>query len=157
MPALRSRPLLAIAMPLAVAMPLALTGCSNAPIGQQLANSFGSPEQSPAKQTPAKPADVAVKPVPVAAKPAAKPVPVPVAVPATVPVTTAPLKSLPPAPYRVVLRLPAADPAAPAEALTRALRSANLPFEVETIERVVPGVAPAPLSPGAAASPSNGR
>jgi hypothetical protein len=152
MPALRSRPLLAIAMPLAVAMPLALTGCSNAPIGQQLANSFSSPEQ-----TPAKPADVAVKPVPVAAKPAAKPVPVPVAVPATVPVTTAPLKSLPPAPYRVVLRLPAADPAAPAEALTRALRSANLPFEVETIERVVPGVAPAPLSPGAAASPSNGR
>ncbi|MCP9923483.1 hypothetical protein KB158_10910, partial [Synechococcus lacustris Cruz CV12-2] len=44
-----------------------------------------------------------------------------------------------PVPYRVVLRLPATDPAAPAEALTRALRAANLPFEVETIERVRQG------------------
>ena len=42
-------------------------------------------------------------------------------------------------PYRVLLRLPATDPAAPAEALTRALRAANLPFEVETIERVRQG------------------
>ncbi|WP_368412525.1 hypothetical protein [Synechococcus sp.] len=44
-----------------------------------------------------------------------------------------------PVPYRVLLRLPATDPAAPAEALTRALRAANLPFEVETIERVRQG------------------
>jgi len=41
-----------------------------------------------------------------------------------------------PLPYRVVLKLPAADPSAPAEAVTKALRAAGLPFEVETIERV---------------------
>ena len=40
-----------------------------------------------------------------------------------------------PLPYRVVLKLPAADPSAPAEAVTKALRAAGLPFEVETIER----------------------
>jgi hypothetical protein len=42
-------------------------------------------------------------------------------------------------PYRVVLRLPRTDPAAPAEALTQALRAADLPFEVETIERLPTG------------------
>jgi hypothetical protein len=39
----------------------------------------------------------------------------------------------------VVLRLPRTDPAAPAEALTQALRAAELPFEVETIERLQTG------------------
>ena len=47
------------------------------------------------------------------------------------------------APYRVTLRLPRADPAAPAELVTRALRSAGVPFEVETIERMpAPAMAP---------------
>ena len=52
-----------------------------------------------------------------------------------------------PAPYRVTILLPQADPAAPAEVLTRALRSAGVPFEVETIQRTVPAaptVRPAP-------------
>jgi len=40
------------------------------------------------------------------------------------------------APYRVTLRLPQADPSAPAEVVTEALRSAGVPFEVETIERI---------------------
>ncbi|NCU92315.1 MAG: hypothetical protein EBV44_10280 [Synechococcaceae bacterium WB7_1B_046] len=39
----------------------------------------------------------------------------------------------------VPIKQAATDPAAPAEALTRALRAANLPFEVETIERVRQG------------------
>ena len=43
-----------------------------------------------------------------------------------------------PQPYRVILRLPSADPSAPAEAVTKALRAAGLPFEVETIERLQP-------------------
>jgi hypothetical protein len=52
-------------------------------------------------------------------------------------------------PYRVILRLPRADPSAPAEAVTRALRAAGIPFEVETIERAsggatTPAVRPAP-------------
>jgi hypothetical protein len=44
--------------------------------------------------------------------------------------------TLAPAPYRVTIKLPAADPSAPAEAVTKALRAAGVSFEVETIERV---------------------
>lgn len=118
-----------------------LGGCSNTPIGEQLGNSFGpSPDlpkaksQSPSLPKPAlpKPTLPPLKPeLPKAelAKPEAKQLELqkPLA-PAAAPV-----------PYRVVLRLPATDPAAPAEALTKALRAANLPFEVETIERVRQG------------------
>jgi hypothetical protein len=39
-------------------------------------------------------------------------------------------------PYRLTIRLPSADPSAPAEVVTEALRRAGVPFEVETIERV---------------------
>ena len=38
-------------------------------------------------------------------------------------------------PYRIMIRLSAADPAAPAEAVTEALRRAGIGFEVETIEK----------------------
>lgn len=72
--------------------------------------------------------------------------------PATKPLASAPPASdttRPPVPYRVTLRLPRADPSAPAEAVTRALRAAGIPFEVETIERVqggatAPSARPAP-------------
>jgi hypothetical protein len=48
-----------------------------------------------------------------------------------------------PLPYRVTIRLPEADPSAPAEAVTRALRATGVAFEVETIERIItPGSAP---------------
>ena len=43
------------------------------------------------------------------------------------------------APYRVTLKLPGADPSAPAEVVTRALRAAGVSFEVETIERIGAG------------------
>jgi hypothetical protein len=59
-----------------------------------------------------------------------------------------------PAPYRVTIRLPAADPAAPAERVTEVLRAAGVPFEVETIERIgatagaaAPRSTPAPPPP----------
>jgi hypothetical protein len=61
--------------------------------------------------------------------------------------------TLAPAPYRVTIKLPAADPSAPAEVVTKALRAAGVSFEVETIERVRnggqgqganPSVTPAP-------------
>ncbi len=113
-----------------------LGGCSNTPIGEQLGNSFGpSPDlpkaksQSPSLPKPALPPPKPELPKPELAKPEAKQLELqkPLA-PAAAPV-----------PYRVVLRLPATDPAAPAEALTKALRAANLPFEVETIERVRQG------------------
>ena len=41
-----------------------------------------------------------------------------------------------PRPYRITIRLAAADPAAPAESVTDALRRAGIGFEVETIERI---------------------
>jgi|APGre2960657505_1045072.scaffolds.fasta_scaffold86242_2 hypothetical protein len=113
-----------------------LGGCSNTPIGEQLGNSFGpSPDlpkaksQSPSLPKPALPPPKPELPKAELAKPEAKQLELqkPLA-PAAAPV-----------PYRVVLRLPATDPAAPAEALTKALRAANLPFEVETIERVRQG------------------
>ena len=118
-----------------------LGGCSNTPIGEQLGNSFGSSQdlpkaksQSPSLPKPALPKPTLPPPKPELpkaelAKPEAKQLELqkPLA-PAAAPV-----------PYRVVLRLPATDPAAPAEALTKALRAANLPFEVETIERVRQG------------------
>ena len=44
-----------------------------------------------------------------------------------------------PAPYRVTIKLPGADPSAPAELVTRALRAAGVSFEVETIERIGAG------------------
>lgn len=66
----------------------------------------------------------------------------------------APARKLPPdprpgvsSPYRVTLRLPLADPSAPAEAVTQALRAAGIVFEVETIERVKGAAAPqAPMA-----------
>jgi hypothetical protein len=57
------------------------------------------------------------------------------------------------APYRVTIRLPQADPSAPAEVVTEALRAAGVPFEVETIERMAGSgsTAPSPHAPAAAA------
>jgi len=113
-----------------------LGGCSNTPIGEQLGNSFGpSPDlpkaksQSPLLPKPTLPPPKPELPKPELAKPEAK------SLELQKPLTPAAA----PVPYRVVLRLPATDPAAPAEALTKALRAANLPFEVETIERVRQG------------------
>ncbi|QNI47658.1 hypothetical protein [Synechococcus sp. A15-60] len=54
-------------------------------------------------------------------------------------------------PYRIIIRLSAADPAAPAEGVTEALRRAGIGFEVETIEKV-----PArDLNPSPSAQPSS--
>ncbi|MFL0780867.1 MAG: hypothetical protein AB8E74_02690 [Prochlorococcus sp.] len=52
-------------------------------------------------------------------------------------------------PYRIIIKLSGADPSAPAEAVTEALRKAGVLFEVETIERVKPS-APGRLAPAAA-------
>jgi hypothetical protein len=68
-----------------------------------------------------------------------------------------------PLPYRVTIRLPEADPSAPAEAVTKALRATGVAFEVETIERITspgatplaaPGPSPAPSPESAAPAPT---
>ena len=107
-----------------------VSGCSGTPFGDQLSRSFSQPPATPAAPaakpaaaTPAaKPAAQAETPKSEPTKPVAKPAP--------------PAPPLTPAPYRVTIKLPAADPSSPAEAVTDALRQAGVAFEVETIERV---------------------
>jgi hypothetical protein len=154
---------------------LALSACAGTPWGDRLSGSFPSPEapppaspsqprEAPAPKLNPPPAAVAGPPARPAAPssdpkgPAAPKVPVTSPAPKIAPATTTSPAPKPPAPpvpppsaspYRVILRLPRADPSAPAEAVTRALRTAGIPFEVETIERVqasalVPTVRPAP-------------
>jgi hypothetical protein len=137
---------------LALALGLPLAACSGTPFGEQLSDSFSGPPGPgaplPVQQPQANPSPNAPSGPPSAATPAPKPaVPRPAA--------------LAPAPYRLILRLPAADPAAPAEAVTEALRAAGVSFAVETIERVpadngatepVPNPAP-PVPPPVPATP----
>ncbi|MDA1246352.1 MAG: hypothetical protein O2787_03535 [Cyanobacteria bacterium] len=117
---------------------LALAGCSGTRFGDQLARSFSAPPAQTAQPLPPpnKPAVAAPSPPAAPKKAEAKSA---VAKPAAI----NPSK---PAPYRITIQLPSADPAAPAEAVTEALRAAGVTFEVEMIERVgaAPTVTPAP-------------
>ncbi len=117
-----------------VLLAAALAGCQGTPLGDQLSRSFSSPlPEAPPAAAPTQPAEPKKEEKkPVAQKPAPKPPEAP----------AAPRPSAPPAPYRVTIKLPAADPSAPAEVLTQALRAAGLAFEVETIERVPNGTTP---------------
>ncbi len=137
-----------------------LTGCSGTTFGDQLARSFSAPPPAaappaaaPALPGPTKPDQTRLDQTksgptqPGSAKPAdqsrsapAKPVQRPSAAAA-------------PAPYRITLRLPGADPAAPAEAVTEALRAVGVRFEVEMIERVRGDGAPAAPSSTPAPAP----
>ena len=127
---------------------------SQPPSGQPPSPSSVSsrPEGGPAPQglnAPASPppsAPGASSPRPVVSGPTAGPVATPSPKGASSPQPPASQASPSPSssspfPYRVTLRLPQADPSAPAEAVTRALRAAGIPFEVETIERVKGGAA----------------
>ena len=136
-----------------------LQACAGTPLADQLEQSFTTldgepqPESGPSSSTQP---DTAV-PV-IQAAPVDEPVETsarvsgqkdPDAVVETSPPETVPPKTVPPqpvrtmprqplAPYRITIRLAGADPAAPAEAVTQALRSSAVDFMVERIERVVP-------------------
>jgi hypothetical protein len=148
------RPLLSCLV-LALALPLA--ACTGTPFGEQLSDSFSAPPsgEQPGASGPAAPIPgqrpQASTSIPSArnAAPAASGTP-PSAAPPPNPPVPGPA-ALPPAPYRLILRLPAADPAAPAEAVTEALRAAGVSFEVETIERVPAANAPSESVPAPAA------
>jgi len=146
---------------LAAGCAITLAGCSGTPFGDQLARSFSgassggqppgggkSPDSAKgtasstatdaATATNGNPAVTTDSAKPAQAKPSANQAPpTRTQLPAPKPL---PLPRPPaPADYRVTIKLPSVDPSAPAEALTKALRSAGLSFEVETIERVRPG------------------
>ncbi len=143
-------------------LPLLLSACGGTAFGDALSRSFSGAPAAPAAPvaparttalaqpapTPAAPSPAAGKePPPTGATPPARPAPG--ATPAA-PVAPA----VRPAPYRVTIRLPQADPSAPAEVVTRALRAAGVPFEVETIERMPAagsGAAETPAAPAGAA------
>jgi hypothetical protein len=125
----------------------ALSGCSGTRFGDQLARSFSAPEPAAAPATggPGRASTGAVLPTTatsVTSAGATTPRPgtpnKPAAADATAPSPTAAPPGQP-APYRVTLRLPAADSSAPAERVTQALRAAGVSFEVETIERIPAG------------------
>jgi hypothetical protein len=121
-----------------------LQACSSTPFGRQLADSFDSPAAAPASAPAANGAGRA-KP-PSSPKPPSPPktgqeAPAPIAEKPAAPLQTQPRpvpQSAAPQPYRIILRLSSADPAAPAEQVTRSLREAGIAFEVETIERIQP-------------------
>ncbi|MCT0217008.1 hypothetical protein KQ298_11840 [Synechococcus sp. CS-1330] len=125
---------------------LALAGCSGTPFGDQLARSFSAPPAQPAQPVSPAPNPATATPASKAASPtAASPTAASPKKAEPKPVQAKPAAVNPskPAPYRITIQLPSADPSAPAEAVTEALRAAGVSFEVEMIERV-----------GAAATPS---
>jgi hypothetical protein len=141
---------------LGTGLALVLGGCSGTPFGDQLSRSFsnpGTPAPSPAGPGPAArpsaaPAAPAAPATPPAAATKSPPAPGP---PAKPPAPASPLQA---APYRVTIKLPAADPSAPAEAVTQALRAAGVSFEVEMIERVGARGGPAPAAPVVTPAPA---
>lgn len=121
---------------------LLLQACGNTQLGQQLADSFDPPSRpqagSPAASVPSRGQDPGPTPKPDGSKPDPVTAPKPTQ-PAAQPSTQKPPSpAQDPQPYRITIRLSAADPSAPAEVVTRSLREAGIGFEVETIERIQP-------------------
>ena len=133
-----------------------LQACAGTPVAEQLERSFAVPEEKPAQSAapvpPSKTKPTKTKPTetsPAADRPA-EPAPKAASRPESQD-TEEPKESVleekprpavsqpqPKAPYRITIRVAGADPAAPAEAVTRALRDADVGFAVERIERVEP-------------------
>lgn len=135
-----------------------LQGCAGTPLAERLETSFGAQdaalltapdtvvERQAARSVQANPTDSdsaikdSVSPaaeLPDAETSASNPI-------ASDPTPSNPTPSDPPSsnqpqePYRITIRLSGADPAAPAEAVTRVLRNADVSFAVERIERIRP-------------------
>ena len=128
-----------------------LQGCAGTPLAERLETSFGAQdaalltapdkvvERQAARSVKANPMGSAIKASvsPATALPD-------VETSAANPIASNPIPSDPPSsnqpqePYRITIRLSGADPAAPAEAVTRVLRNADVSFAVERIERIQP-------------------
>jgi hypothetical protein len=140
-----------------------MTGPMPSPVGLTPPN--GQPPASGPVSTAQKASPAAGAPKTAAAPPnaAGTPASAPPMAPSPSQVRTG-VKSAHPLPYRVTIRLPEADPSAPAEAVTKALRATGVAFEVETIERIVspgsatlatPAPSPAPPAESVAPAPTN--
>ena len=133
-----------------------LQGCAGTPLAERLETSFGTQdaalltapdkvvESQAARSVQAKPTGSVIKDsvspaadLPDAETSASNPIasnPIPSDPPSSKP----PSSNQPQEPYRITIRLSGADPAAPAEAVTRVLRNADVSFAVERIERIQP-------------------
>ena len=120
---------------------LVLQACGSTPFGQQLSDSFDAPAVAPQVSPAVSTALSSPKP-PSPQLQESKATPNPSAAQAkrssVKPVKPVKAMARPqaPQPYRITIRLSAADPSAPAEVVTRSLREAGIGFEVETIERI---------------------
>ncbi len=133
-----------------------LQGCAGTPLAERLETSFGAQdaalltapdtvvERQAARSVQANPTGSAIKD---SVSPAAELPDVETSASnptASNPIASDPTPSDPPSsnqpqePYRITIRLSGADPAAPAEAVTRVLRNADVSFAVERIERIQP-------------------
>ena len=146
-----------------------LQACDGTPFGQRLSDSFDGPTAQPSSEDAAQ--SVQVKPEPVEEAPvetdsvkkdSAKAEPVDTKPVDTKPVDTKAVEikaDLPRAmtgrtlPYRITIRLSSADPAAPAEGVTEALRKAGIGFEVETIEKISTAQSAKPMEEQSTPSP----
>ena len=128
-----------------------LQACAGTPVAEQLERSFAVPEERPAqadapvppsKTSPTKTSPAADRPAEPAPKAASRPESQDTEEPKESVPEEKPRPAVsqpqPKAPYRITIRVAGADPAAPAEAVTRALRDADVGFAVERIERVEP-------------------
>ena len=133
-----------------------LQACAGTPVAEQLERSFAVPEDSPVEVAAPAPSSQTITTADRAAERASEasssplssdPTPASSVRPdpqdpsepvAEVKSPPAVVQPQPKAPYRITIRLAGADPAAPAEAVTRALREADVGFAVERIERVEP-------------------
>ena len=113
-----------------------LQACAGTPLAERLERSFATPDEpvQPPATSPL-PSQPATTPISTEA-PRVEPMPEPEP---SAQVQAAPARPRQPlAPYRITIRLAGADPSAPAEAVTQALRTSAVEFMVERIERVVP-------------------
>ena len=141
-----------------------LQACDGTPFGQRLSDSFDDPTAQPSSEDAAQ--SVQVKPEPVEEAPVetdsvkkdsakAEPVDTKPVDPKAVEIKA----DLPRAmtgrtlPYRITIRLSSADPAAPAEGVTEALRKAGIGFEVETIEKISTAKSAKPMEEQSTPSP----
>ncbi len=138
-----------------------LQGCAGTPLAERLETSFGAQdaalltapdkvvESQAARSVQANPTGSVIKDsvspaadLPDAETSASNPIasdPIPSDSPSSNPPSSKPPSSnQPQEPYRITIRLSGADPAAPAEAVTRVLRNADVSFAVERIERIQP-------------------
>jgi hypothetical protein len=133
-----------------------LQGCAGTPLAERLETSFGAQEaalltapdtvveRKAARSVQANPTDSPIKDsvspaaeLPDAETSASNPTPS-ISTPSNSTPSDPPSSNQPQEPYRITIRLSGADPAAPAEAVTRVLRNADVSFAVERIERIQP-------------------